>query len=40
MATQTWTHEIDASLGRLTALLLALLAVLLALGIVAHVAAA
>ena len=40
MATQTLTFEMDASVGRLTALLLALLAVLLFLGVAAHVAAA
>jgi hypothetical protein len=40
MTAQTWTFGTDAIAGRLPALLMALLFVLLALGIAAHVAAA
>ncbi len=40
MTAQTWQFETDAVVGRLPALLMALIVVLLALGVVAHVAAA
>ncbi len=40
MAAQTWTFGTDVSVGRMAALLMLLLAILLFLGIAANVAAA
>jgi hypothetical protein len=40
MTAQTWLFESDAVMGRLPALLMALILVLLALGIAAHAAVA